>query len=179
MPLIPDQPPSELRAGDTLSWRRNLPEYLASAGWALTYTLVGSTTVYSFASAPSGDAHSVTVAASVSGQWEPGGYRLVEAATRALERVTLIDRFARVLPDLAAAMAGADVRTHAEKVLASIEAYLEGKAAWAAGLELAGRKLSEYPIADLLKLRDTYRAEVGRERQVAAGLPPTRILTRF
>jgi hypothetical protein len=87
----------------------------------------------------------------------------------------------RVLPNLAAATAGADLRTHAEKVLAGIEAYLEGKASsgWAASLEIAGRKLSEYALAELLKLRDTYRAEVSSARQISVCAPPVRLLTRL
>ena len=181
MTATPTQPPSDLRAGDTLQWTRTAHGYEASAGWSLAYTLIGATQVYSFSSTAAGDLHSVLVAASTTAPWVAGGYRLVEAATRAGERFTLSDRPVRVLANLAAATAGADLRTHAEKVLAGIEAYLEGKASsgWAASLEIAGRKLSEYALADLLKLRDTYRAEVSRERQIAAGAPPVRLLTRL
>lgn len=181
MSVTSSQLPSEIRAGDTLRWRRSLSDYPASAGWQLRYTLISATAVHSFASTGDGDAHWVVVAASTTANWEAGIYRLVEAATLGTERYTLGERTVRVLPDLASAVSGVDTRTHAEKVLAAIESYLEGKAGtgWAASLEVAGRKLSEYPLSDLLRLRDLYRAEVSRDRQQAAGAPPARVLARL
>jgi hypothetical protein len=175
----PSKPPAEIRAGDTLQFTRTVGGYPASAGWALSYALVGGTQVYAFSSTASGDQHAVVVAAATTAVWLPGSYRLVEAATRGAERFTLSDQPVRILVNSAALLAGVDLRTHAEKVLANIEAWLEAKAPVAASFEIAGKKLSQYPLADLLKLRDTYRAEVSRERQVAAGAPPVRLLTRL
>lgn len=177
---IPTRPPAELRAGDTAKWTRTLADYPASAGWTLSYTAVGSTAAYSFSASASGDDHAITVAAATTAAWTAGTYQLTEYAEKSGERYTLCTTTLRVLTDLAAVGAGgADVRSHARKVLDLIEAWLESKAPVAASYEIAGKKLSQYPLADLLALRDKYRAEVRAEERAAAGFGPARILTRF
>ncbi|MBA4281561.1 hypothetical protein, partial [Ralstonia sp.] len=81
-----------------------------------------------------------------------------------------------VLPSFATAI---DARTHAEKTLTAIEAYLErGDTHAAAQYEIAGRSLRRHSIPDLLVLRDRYRYEVQRERHAqSAGMG--RVLVRF
>jgi hypothetical protein len=69
-------------------------------------------------------------------------------------------------------------------VLEAIEAVLEGRASSeVAQYEIAGRSLRYIEPAQLLKLRDRYRAEVAREdaaQRVAAGLPDARrVFVRF
>jgi hypothetical protein len=176
----PTRAPAELRAGDTAKWTRSLADYPATAGWTLSYTAVGATAAYSFSAAASGDDHAVTVAAATTATYTPGTYQLTEHASLAGERYTLATTTLRVLPDLAAVGAGgADVRSHARKVLDLIEAWLETKAPVAASYEIAGKKLAQYPLPELLALRDKYRAEVRAEDRAAAGFGPARILTRF
>lgn len=177
---IPDSVPAELRAGDTVRFNREHADYPASAGWTLSYTLVTGTAAYSFNATANGNAFSITVAAATTAPWTVGLYQLHEYVTKAAERYTLGTTPLRVLPNLAAVAAGGlDVRSHARKVLDAINAWLEAKAPTAAGFELAGRKLQNYALPELLALRDRYRAEVAREEQVASGRPPSRLLTRL
>lgn len=176
---IPSSIPQEIRAGDTAKWRRELSDYPADDGWVLAYTAVSATAAHAFTAAADGTAHLVTVAASETTAWAAGNYRLTEFATKASERYTLGSTSLRVLPDLAAANTGIDARTHARKVLDAIEAWLEAKAPTAGAMEIAGRKVQNYPLTDLLALRDRYRAEVAREEATASGRPGGRILTRF
>lgn len=175
---IPVVVPNEVRAGDTVKFRRELSDYPASAGWVLSYQLINSTTAHSFTATADGDVHAVTVAAATTATWAAGDYKIHETVALAGERYTLAVKVVRVLPDLAAA-ATADIRTHARKVLDAIEAWLEAKAPTAASFEVAGRKLAQYPLPELLALRDRYRAEVTREQRTEAGRPPVRLLTRF
>jgi hypothetical protein len=77
-----------------------------------------------------------------------------------------------------------DARTHARKTLDAIEAVIEGRASSStAEYTIAGRSLKHIPVADLLALRDKYRAEVLHEdaaAAVAAGLPDRRrVFVRF
>lgn len=176
---IPNRAPAELRAGDTARWTRDLGDYPASQGWTLSYTLVTSTAAHSFSATANGDAFDVTVAAAVTAAWAAGHYQLQEYVAKSGERYTLATTPLRILPNLAAVVSGLDVRSHARKVLDAINAWLEAKAPTAASFEIAGRKLQNYSLADLLALRDRYRAEVAREDQVAAGGAPARILTRL
>lgn len=59
-------------------------------------------------------------------------------------------------------------QTHAERVLNAIEATIERRASTdQMSYTIDGRSLSRTPIADLLALRDRYKAEVAREKQAA------------
>jgi hypothetical protein len=175
MAEIADKVPTELRAGDTVKWRRTLDCYPAGAGWVVAYRLVGPTAAYTITAAADGDVHAVTIAAATSAAYAPGLYKLHETVSNDDERFTLGVTALRVLPDLAAGSA-ADTRSHARKVLDAIEAWLESKAPTAAAFEVAGRKLQNYPLTELLALRDRYRLEVAREERGGRGV---RILTRF
>jgi hypothetical protein len=109
----------------------------------------------------------VTIDASTSAAYVAGTYRVQEYVEKGGERYTLSAVMLQVLPDLSTATTG--LRTHARKVLDAIEAWLEAKAPTAGAVEIAGRKVQNYPITDLLALRDRYRAEVRREEAAASG----------
>lgn len=161
---IPTTPPQQLRAGDTAQWRRSLADYPASAGWELKYTLVSTTAAYNFASTADGDDFDINVPASTTAAWVQGRYQLTEYVTNGTDRFTLATTTVRVLADLAGATTtGIDSRTHARKVLDAIEAWLELRAPVAGKFELNGRRIENYALADLLALRDRYKAEVARE----------------
>ena len=107
------------------------------AGWALQYTLVSTTAAYSIIATASGDDYAITVPASTTTAWAAGRYALTEYVTDGTERYTLATSTVMIAANLAAASAGIDNRTHARKVLDSIEAWLErarrwpGKFSWA------------------------------------------------
>lgn len=171
--------PSEICAGDTVKWRRELPDFPAGQGWVLSYKLVSPTAVFSVVAVADGDAFNITIAASVSATYTVATHKITEVITKGTERYTLNSLYLRVLPDLAAATVGAETRTHAQKVLDAIELWLESKAPTAASFEIAGRKLQNYPLTELLALRDKYKAEVSRENRIATGAAPARILMRL
>lgn len=162
--------PVELRAGDTLKWTRTLPAYPASDGWALSYSLVGRTGAHTFSGTADGDGFAVTVSATTSANFTAGRYRLTEYVTKGTERFTTATKDVTVLANLAGATTAADTRSHAQKMLDAIEAYLESKAPTAASVEIAGRKISNYPLTDLLALRSKYQNEVAIEARLASGL---------
>ena len=64
--------------------------------------------------------------------------------------------------------------SHAQTVLDAIEAVIENRASLdQQSYTIAGRRLDRMPIADLLMLRDRYKAEVFKEEveaRIAAGL---------
>lgn len=163
-PTCCSSPPSAIVAGDSLSWSRAFDDYKASDGWALAYTLVGPTAVYTVNAASNGDDFAVSIAPDTSKTWAPGAYKLVETLSTAGERVTVGITPFTISPDLAAtADGGADTRSHARKVLDAIEAWLESKAPVAGTFQIGERQIQYYPIADLLVLRDRYRREVALE----------------
>ena len=173
---IMTEPPSQITAGDTLKWTRSLADYPASAGWTLQYTLVSTTAAYSITATASGDDYAITVPASTTTAWAAGRYALTEYVTDGTERYTLATSTVMIAANLAAALAGIDNRTHARKVLDSIEAWLETRAPVAGEIQLGERRIRQYDLADLLALRDRYRAEVRRETSLAGG---TRLLVNL
>lgn len=160
---IPSTPPSRIQAGDTLQWNRTLSDYPAADGWQLKYTLVSASAAHNFQATANGDAFAVVVPASTTAAWDAGRYLLTEYVTDGTQRFTLGTSDVLVVADIAAATGGVDTRSHARKVLDAIEAWLESRAPVAGEFEFNGRRVRNYDLAELLKLRDTYRAEVQRE----------------
>ena len=171
--------PSEIRAGDTAKWQRSFADYPANDSWVLAYTLIGVGGAYNFSGTANGADFLVTVSAASSTGYAPGLYTLTEYVSKAGERYTLNTKSLRILPNLAAAVAASDNRSHAQKMLDAIEAWLESKAPTSASVEIAGRKISNYPLADLLSLRDKYKFELRLENNAAAGNGMPKLLVRF
>ncbi len=166
--------PAAITAGDTAIWRRELADYPASAGWELAYTLVSATKVFNVTAAADGDGYLVTVDASTTAAWDVGTYKVAEYISNGAERHTLGTISVLVQANLAAATAGADTSTHAQRVLASINGWLESKAPVYGAMEINGRKISYYPLTELLALRDRYQRDVAREERLASGGGPGR-----
>lgn len=161
--------PAQITAGDTAQWSRPGGNYRASDGWTLAYAFVGTGAVYSAEAVADADGYLVTIAATDTASWQPGAYTVQEFVTKGDERHTLSTARIQVLPNLAAATTGMDTRSHAQKVLDTINAWLETKAPVYGSMEINGRKISYYPVADLLKLRDRFRREVLTEQRLASG----------
>ena len=182
---IPITEPAALIAGDTAKWLRSLPDYLPADGWTLTYTLLnaaGKITIISSASA-SADSHLVNVPSADTALWLAGEYAWrAQIASATGDAYTIGSGTIIVQPAFSASTL--DSRSHARKVLANINAYLENaNNLTAAKYEIAGRMLQRITIAELLTLRDRYRSEVAREdaaANVARGLPDKRrVMVRF
>lgn len=163
---IPTNEPLELRAGDTWQWRReDLADYPAPT-WVLTYRFVNASGAFEVVAAPDGSAHAVTVAASTTAGRTAGTYAWAAQVVNGSEKHTVDQGTLKVLPNLFAgtAAAAADLRTHARKVLEAIEAVIEGRATLdQQEYTIGGRSLKRTPIADLLKLRNFYKAELEGE----------------
>lgn len=172
--------PNAITAGDTVQFTRPGGDYKPADGWALKYTIVSATEAHNFAGTAAGDDYAVTIAAADTDTWGSGSYTLTEYVENSStsERHTLNTQPLTVKADLATATAGIDTRTHAQKVLDTINAYLEGGAQLDHDVMVDGRRLTSHPLPDLLKLRDRYQAMVNTEARRASGRAP-RILTRL
>lgn len=155
------QEPLEVAAGDTIIWTRVLPDYPASAGWVLKYALRGPDVV-NVNSEPDGDNHLVTIdptEITTQGLYSVQGYVEKEGV-----RHTIYSGRLKVTPDLVAADATFDGRTHAQKVVDAIEAVIEGRATrdqqemW-----IEGEKLVRTPFEELIRIRAKYRQEVASQ----------------
>lgn len=179
---IPTREPLQLNAGDTWRWTRTLDDYPASQGWTLSYTLINAAAKITINASASGNDHAVLVAANTTGGYAPGAYEWRARVSKAGEVYTVGE--GRITVRNALAASTLDTRSHARKTLEAVESVIEGRAGSAVlEYQIAGRSLKHIPIADLLVLRDKYRAEVMREdaaAAVASGLPDRRrVFVRF
>jgi hypothetical protein len=122
--------PTEITAGDTLTFQRSIGKYPASAGWQLTYELRGRAQAIEFTSVASGDSHVITVPAATTASWLPGAYELEgyagNIATGERERIFINNL--TINRNLEGAAGDISVTTHAQRMIALIEAVQEGKA---------------------------------------------------
>ena len=184
----PEIEPSQIVAGDRVSWKRtDFGTDYAPTAYALTYSArlesSGGTEI-SITASESGLDYIVEVGASTSAAYTVGVYHWQAYITRSAdsERITVDTGTWEVIANRDAATT--DPRSHVKKVIDAIEAVIEGRASQdQMGYAIAGRSLSRTPVADLLTLRDRYRAEyvrIQREERILNGQGHTgRILTRF
>lgn len=169
-PPIPAFVPASLRAGDTATWRRTLADHSSVDGWAVEYVLVRDGEQIVIPSSADGAGHLVDVAPAATAAWQPGVYAYVERASLAGQVFTTAAGRVEILPNFADAGNGLDARSHAEKTLAAIEAFLERGDLLAGDYTIGDKSIRRIPIPDLLRLRDVYRREarqpVGRSGRV-------------
>jgi len=153
--------PLEVTVGDTTKWTRTLPDYPADDGWVLKYALRGPAVVDITAS-DDGSSHQVTI---TSAQLTSAGTYYVQGyVEKSGERHTVYTGRIKANPNLAAAAAGYDGRSHAQKVIEAIEAVIEGRASKdQQEFEVAGTRLVRMSFEELVSIRQRYRHELAGE----------------
>lgn len=179
---IPQTEPASINAGDTIKWTRSLADHPADAGWALTYTFINAAGKFTVTATASGSDHLATLSATASAALLPGDYDWRAQASLAGEVYTVGSGRCTVNPSFGARVL--DTRSQARRTLQAIEDTLEGRAGSAvAEYEIAGRRLKNIPLPELLTLRDRLRQDVAREdaaSAIAAGQQPRgRIQVRY
>lgn len=181
---IPSSEPTELRAGDTVAWERELEDYSAADGWALKYKLLwASGTAVEFAASGSGTLHSVSLSSADTDGYTAGTATLVgyveKGAGASLERVTLYNALLTILPDLTAATTH-DGRTANQIALeaarAALKSYMDKGQMHVAEYDIAGRRMKFRAASEITELIRYYEAEVAREGRQARGVRGNRIL---
>lgn len=178
---IPTVEPAQIIAGDTLKFKISLGDYPANEGWTLAYTLVNASTRITFSASADGTEHLVNVSAATTSGYAAGFYDWRAQVSKSGEVFTVRTGRFEVVSGFASAT---DARSHARTVLDNIEAVLENRAtSKTLEYEIAGRRMKYIPVAELLQLRDKYKAEVAREEaasDVARGLGDRRrVYVRF
>jgi len=156
--------PLELRAGLTWAWRReDLSDDYPAPTWTLTYYFKNATANFSFAAAPDGTSFAIARTAAQTASLTAGKYDWVAVVSDGTNKYQVDSGRLTVLADYTGAVS-IDSRTHARKTLEAIEAVIEGRASKdQEEYTIGSRSLKRTPIADLVKLRQTYRNEVAAE----------------
>ena len=162
--MIPENTPSELTAGDTWRWTRDLADYPAGT-WTLTYYFENRDDRFNAVASADGTTHSVSVAAATTADHKPGRYHWIARVTDGSIVETVESGWSEVLPNPATATKR-DPRSWARRTLEAVEAFLEGNATTAqASVSIGGRSISRWSLPELTAFRNQLRQEVRTEEQ--------------
>lgn len=160
--------PAQIQAGVTFTVRACPKDYPAP-DWVLSLHLRGAY-VADLTAEAEGAEHIFKATATDTAEWLPGLYSYAIRATNGADVRQIEASTVELLPDLLAVTDPSDLRSHARKTLEAVQAVLEKRATRdQERYTINDRELWRTPIADLLKLRDVYRAEVRREDAAARG----------
>jgi hypothetical protein len=156
--------PDCFAAGTTVSYRRSLSEYPATAGWELRLYLAGVSVLSELAAADGAD-HVVTLTAAETAPLGAGTYTWEERVSQGSEVHTVASGTVVVEPDIATATAG-DLQSWEEKTLVIVEAALSDTLATAdESYQIHGRAVSKYDKRELLKIRDSLLVRIQRRKR--------------
>ena len=137
--------------------------------WALSVLLRGPQAI-NIAATPDDDKHHLVVAATDTSAWAAGQYRFSVRVTDGTSTHEAESGLVVIEADLADMADGTDTSTYAQTSLAAIEAVLGKRATQdQQRYTINNRELWRTPIADLISLRNYFRAEVRRERDAKRG----------
>ena len=166
----PTQEPGALASGDRWVWKR--PDLVGSyptSLYSLTYEFQddaggGSANAFTITAVEITDAYIVEVASATTAAYSPSTYRWSAFITKTSDsqRVTVDTGFLTVEANYANTTA--DQRSHAKKVLDSIQAVMENRATIdQSSFSIAGRSLSRMSVDELFAYRDRYQTEYNAE----------------
>lgn len=154
--------PTQLTAGVTIRWKRSYSNYPASS-WTYTFYLAGPTNLSIQATASVND-FILTITAQQASTLKEGTYRYTEIVSKDNVKYEVGRGVMPVQLDLSAT-APTEAQTHAEKILAIIEAKLEGRVTDDfESYEFGGGTVGKIPIHELMRLRGIYASIVWRQR---------------
>ena len=173
--------PESFVTGDTSTWTKELPEYLPSDGWVLSYAFVLNGVQVVITTTDNGDGshlaniNKVDSAKFVAGQWNWQAH--VDNGT---DHQMVDSGRVDVLPSFIDATTGYDGRSHAQKTLDAIEAVIEERATKdQQSYTIQGTSIARMPITDLIRFRAIYRNKVKEEKiaeNLANGLGSSRTI---
>lgn len=178
--------PTVFRAGDSVGWFQDLPEYPAADGWALKYRLLWPAgSAVDITTTGAGERFTAALTAANTASWAEGAATLVSWVERGAEKATLGTQAVTILPDLTVA-ANHDSRTRNQKALdaarLALETYMASGRMHVAEYDIAGRSMKFRSAEEIRDLIQFYEREVAKERAALAilqGGSPGRVITRF
>lgn len=160
--------PPVINAGVTLKVLFTFNQYPPSE-WTAKLLLRGPASI-DIPGVADGEGFVFSADATTTGAWAPGAYRFAVRVYQGDDVAEARSGETIIAPDIASAPNGFDGRTYAERVLAAINAVIEKRASVdQMSYRINDRELSRTPIADLLTLRNEFRAEVNREKARSLG----------
>ncbi|MAR56941.1 MAG: hypothetical protein CMM93_07135 [Rickettsiales bacterium] len=160
---IPAQEPNSFIAGDSVAWRKALPNYKASDGWILKYAFRGAGNI-DIAAVASGDDHLVMLPASISAVYTSGTYKWAAYVEKLDQRITISEGYLTIKADLSSSDAVIDPLIQLESDLSAINQFIAKNYKYSS-YSIAGRSLSNYSVSDLFVLRDRLQGDLNSLRK--------------
>lgn len=155
--------PFTFSQGDSLTWTEEVPDYPASSGYTLKYSLVNSENSYTITSTPSGDDHVFSLTTAITSSYKSGNYKYQRYITKDSDKITIDYGSLTIIKDYSVAH---DARSHARRTLDAIQAVIEDRATVdQLAYTINGRSLSRTPLEDLIKFKSFYEGEVSKEER--------------
>lgn len=170
----PQKEPSTLVLGDYWAWKRDdLADTYPIGSYALTYEFHedsggGGSHKFTLTATEANDTYYIEAASSSTTSYTVGDYIWEAYITKTADSNRVMVDSGRTTITQNLADTNADLRSHAKKVLDSIEAVIEGRASIdQSSMSIAGRSLSRMSVDELMTFRDRYRAEYLKEIKLA------------
>ena len=170
----PQKEPSTLVLGDYWAWKRDdLADTYPIGSYALTYEFHedsggGGTHKFTLTATEANDTYYIEAASSSTTGYAVGDYIWEAYITKTADSNRVMVDSGRTTITQNLADTNADLRSHAKKVLDSIEAVIEGRASIdQSSMSIAGRSLSRMSVDELMTFRDRYKAEYLKEIKLA------------
>ncbi|WP_281629187.1 hypothetical protein [Vibrio sp. St2] len=155
--------PTQISAGTSVSW--SFEHELADGTWQFTYCLRGMPEPIDIEAASAGGSVSVTKTAKETENWKAGTYECRLFASKGDDNQLIEITRVVIDPDFSKLTAGHDPRSHAERMLESIDKVLEGRPlSDHEEYSIEGRSIKRIPIKELHSLRKVYAQKVKREK---------------
>lgn len=169
--------PKELDAGTRIKWA--FDDVRADGSASFMYCLRGPSKI-DIEPTASGGVVSVDVGSADSAAWVAGLYKWQLYLVTGANKEIIGSGKLTINPDFSAVNAGFDARSHAERMLAAIEARLENRIiSDHEKYTIDGRSLDRIPIIELHNLRRIYKRKVARELGLTKGPAFKRVLSRL
>lgn len=153
--------PKSIQAGVSFRVEIVAPDY-PIPGWQM-YALLRGPAALRLDASGEDTLHVFAVPGSQTSEFVPGKYAISVRVTDGTDVFEVESGPLSIIGDIAKFSSGHDPRGHAERVLSAIEAVIEGRASKdQQSYTINGRTLVRTSIAELLQLRETYRAEVAK-----------------
>lgn len=173
--------PKKIYKGLSYTWTESVSDYPAGDGWTLKYSLSNASTAATITTTASGDEHVAALTATTTGSMTAGTFVWISYA----DNGTLKEEVGRgEIQVLTAIGSAGDRRTHARKMLDSIEAILESRATREQEeMTIAGRMIKYLSLEQLIKARAHYeylvRVEAKNDVIAQGGSVGDQILVEF
>lgn len=168
---IPNIEPYEVIAGDTWKWDKSLADYKPSDSWALSYSFRSKTGTgfnISASANSANDGWNIVVAKTTTTSYSAGEYDWQAYVSKGTERFFVDSGKLVILTNLNAAATSSttDLRSHAKKMVDTIQSVLEGRIdSDVENYSIGGRSITKIPVTELIAILATYEEKLEEEQK--------------